>query len=168
MPTEAEHRVHVPVVADCTKHLLLVGNIEIHDPLSMAQPLLPATGVDVASLGVHHCALTVGLVVVPVAGVGVSAGVVHGAIGPCFTAAAEGPVVSGAGETDVGAVAVRATIGEGNREVWMGEMRTRQMICVIDGVVVAQEKEAVVERGNAFTSCFKSLNSRIRVSSELG
>lgn len=131
VPAEAEDGVHVLLVADPTQHLLLVCDVELHDALAVAESLFPAAREDVARFGVHHRALTVGLVVVPVSRISVSVGILHGAVRPCFAAAAVGAVVSGTGDADMGGLAVRAAIGEWSGEIRVREMGTSQMIAVV-------------------------------------
>ena len=159
MPAEAEHRIHILLVADPAQHLLLVRDVVPHDALAVAEALLPPAREDVACFGVGHGAVAVGLVEGPVARVGVAVGVVHRAVGAGLAAAAIGARVGGAGEGDVGSLAVGAAVGEGDGEVGVGEVGVCEVACVVGGVVVAQEVEGVVDWGDTFPGSFEGLDT---------
>ena len=72
MPAVVEQSIHLALIANLTHGQLFIRDFVIHHPLAVSSALFPPADVHVLRFAVNHLAFAVGLVVFPIANVGIS------------------------------------------------------------------------------------------------
>ena len=158
MATVIEQRIHLLLVANLAQPLFFIRDLESHHAFAVAFPFLEAAGVDIPRLGIGHFALAFGLVIRPVAGVGIAVRVAHGPVAG-FEAGGEVARVAVAGEGDGCADTVWATVGDRAGVVRGAEVRGCKGGFKIGRVGGAEQVVSIFRHGGWFAGFFELCKS---------